>query len=271
MNYHNFNFAQPLWLWGLLIIPVGWIWYKFWQRRNHNSVPGLNKFIDPGLLPHLLMNAGTKKQSRSVGWLYAGLVFFIILALANPRWSFKELDAYQRTASMVILLDFSASMSATDVAPSRIVRARQNIEDLLNLSKGLKVGIIGFAGNPHLISPITDDIQTIKTYLPALDTDLTNVQGNALHAAFAMAADLLASEPGDKKSILLVSDGNFAANDFSKELSILNSKNIQTHAMGVGTTTGAPYKDKNGSLHKVQGKVVISKLNSAICLMSFLL
>jgi Ca-activated chloride channel family protein len=264
MNYHDFNFAQPLWLWGLLLVPIGWVWYQFWRKKNQKSMPHLNQFIDSNLLPHLLINAGSKTEHKGVGLLYAALVFCIILALANPRWSFHELDAFQPSASMVVLMDLSSSMSATDVTPSRIIRARQNVEDLINLSKGLKIGLIGFAGNSHLISPITDDLQTIKNYIPALDTTLTNIQGNSLHAAFHQAMELLENEPGDKKSILLVSDGNFVSTDFSKELSVLTSKNIQIHVMGVGTTTGAPYKDKNGSLHKSQGKIVIAKLNSAL-------
>lgn len=261
MNYHDFNFAEPMWLLGLLLIPAGWGWYKFWQYKSKQNTFGLNKFIDPHLLPHLLIQTNNKNTKGKIGWLYALLVACIAFALANPRWSFKELDAFQPTASMVILLDLSSSMTATDVSPSRIVRARQNIIDLLNLSKGMKIGLIGFAGNPHLISPITDDIQTIKTYVPALDTDLTAMQGNSLPAALKMAGDLLINEPGDKKSILLISDGNFVVDDLSKEISVLNAHNIHTHVMGVGTTTGAPYKDKNGSLHKLKGKVITSKLN----------
>lgn len=261
MNYHDFNFAEPMWLLVLLLIPAGWGWYKFWQYKSKQDTFGLNKFIDPHLLPHLLIQTNNKKVNSKIGWLYALLVACIAFALANPRWSFKELDAFQPTASMVILLDLSSSMTATDVSPSRIVRARQNIIDLLNLSKGLKIGLIGFAGNPHLISPITDDIQTIKTYVPALDTDLTAMQGNSLPAALKMAGDLLINEPGDKKSILLISDGNFVVDDLSKEIAALNAQNIHTHVMGVGTTTGAPYKDKNGSLHKLKGKVITAKLN----------
>lgn len=260
----SLNFAQPLWLWGLLAIPGGWLWSLLNHKLGKVNTSGVSKFIDSNLLPHILISNGNRTQRTYVGILYSLLFFCIIMALANPRWSYRDLDAFQPSASMVILLDLSTSMNATDVSPSRIIRARQNIEDLLNLSKGLKIGLIGFAGHPHLISPITDDIQTIKTYIPALDTDLTNVQGNSLHLSLRMAADLLANEPGEQKSILLVSDGNLATNDFSQELKALRAYNIQVHVLGVGTTTGSPFKNKNGSLHKTQGKVVTSKLNDTL-------
>jgi Ca-activated chloride channel family protein len=264
MNFSDFNFASPFWLLGLILIPLGWAWYKYWGTISKTNLHGLNKFIDQTLLPHLLIKTNSKHKQVNYGWIYGALTFFIVIALANPRWSFDELDAYHNTASMVILFDLSASMNATDVAPSRIVSARQNVEDLINLSKGLKIGLIGFAGNAHLISPITDDLETIRNYIPALDTDLTNLQGNSLHVALRMGAELLANEPGERKSILLVSDGNFAVTDFSKELASLSAKDIKVHVLGIGTATGAPYKNNSGALHKSHGKLVISKLNSAV-------
>lgn len=264
MNFNDFNFAQPLWLFGLLLIPIGWGWYKYWQRANKANLSGLNKFIDEKLLPHLLVNSNNHAKVVNYGWLYSVLTLCVIIALANPRWSYEDLDAYQTNASMVILLDLSASMNATDITPSRIIRARQSIEDLLNLSKGLKIGLIGFAGNAHLISPITDDLTTVKTYIPALDTDLTKLQGDSFHQALLMGGELLSNEPGNQKSILVVSDGNFIASDFSKELATLQSHGINVHVLGVGTATGAPYKNSSGALHKSQGKLVISKLNTGV-------
>lgn len=264
MNHLWPNFAHPQWLWALLLIPLGFIWNLYWVKFGRTHYNNLTQFIDPKLLPHLLVNKKVRQTQKKLGWLYALLVFCIVLALANPRWTYRDIEAFMPSASMVIMLDLSASMNATDISPSRIVRARQYIEDLLNQTRGLKIGLIGFAGHPHLISPITDDIQTIRTYVPALDTDLTNVQGNSLHKALRMSADLLTREPGTKKSMLLISDGNVGSDDFSRELSSIHSKGIQVHVVGIGTTTGAPFRNKNGTLHKVQGKVVTSRLNDAL-------
>lgn len=262
MHFNDITFAQPLWLLALILVPIGWLWNYYWSKLSSSNLNSLSKFIDEKLLPHLLVSKNSKSEKSKMGYIYVAFTICVVLALANPRWGYKEFDAYQPTASMVILLDLSMSMNATDVSPSRIVRARQNIEDLLNLSHGIKIGLIGFARYPHLISPITDDIQTIRTFLPALDTDLSDLQGSSLAASLQMANELLAAEPGDKKSILLVSDGNIISGDYSKELSMLQDKNIQVHVIGVGTDTGAPYKNKHGALHKVQGKVITSKLNA---------
>lgn len=259
----NFNFAQPWWLSGLILIPFGWVWNKYW-RNKHITFSGLNKFIDAKLLPHLITVGQQKSSTKNIGLIYSALVCSIIIALANPRWSYKEFEAFQPTASMVVLLDLSATMNADDVIPSRIVRARQMLEDLLNLSQRLKIGLIGFAGNPHLISPISDDINTIKTYVAALDTDLTNMQGNGLAQSLHMAAELLAHEPGEKKSILLLSAGDFVDDALPEQISRLSSAHIQVHVVGIGTEIGAPYIDNNGVLHKSKGKIVTSKLNVAL-------
>lgn len=260
----HISFANPFWLWGLLVIPLGFGLTLLWGRVARANFNALYNFIDQKLLPHVLLGANHGTKPKYIGGLYALLVFFIIIALANPRWSYKDIDAFQPTASMVIVLDLNASMNATDVTPSRIARARQYIEDLLTLSHGLKIGIIGFAGYPHLISPITDDLQTIKTYVPALDTDLTNRQGDSLVPSIKMASDLLQAEPGNKKSILLLSDGNFANHDVAGMLPDIDTKGIMLHVVGVGTSAGAPYKNNNGALRKAQGKVVTSKLNSTV-------
>lgn len=252
MNLSNFNFAQPWWLLGLLLIPIGWLWYRYGQNFNKAKISSLERFADPKLLPHLLLVAEqTKRNTSSQGWLYASLIACLVLSLANPRWNFKEIDAYAPTASMVILMDLGASMSNIDVSPSRIIRARQNVEDLLNQSRGLKVGLLGFAAIPHLISPITDDVQTVKAFLPAIDTTLITKQGDALNLALTAAEELLDTEPGDKKSILLVSDGNFADIDYAPQLKDLRSKNIMLFVMGVGTSVNQAKlqtiaKDGNG-------------------------
>lgn len=264
MNLDNFNFAQPLWLWGFLIIPIGFAWYLYCRNTANTRINGLEKFADKSLLSHLLLNTYKSKRKNMLALLYALLTTCIIIAMANPRWRYEEIEAYTPAASSVILLDMGEQMSARDVAPSRIIRARQNIEDLLNASRGLKIGLIGFAANPHLITPITDDIRTVKNFLPALDTHLISKQGDNLGAALQSATELLQGEPGAKKSIILISNGNFVDKDYSSQIEDLVANGVTIHVMGIGTVTGAPYTDQHGRMRKQHDQLVISKLNQAV-------
>lgn len=265
MNLTDFHFAQPLWLWGLLLIPAGIAWFLYCRRRTRQgTIGGLDKFADKTLLQHLLLNSYKTKHGMMLGWLFALVITLVVIALANPRWQYEEIEAFTPSASMVVLLDLGEQMSARDVAPSRVIRARQYIEDLVNASRGLKIGLIGFAANPHLISPITDDLQTIKNYLPALDTFLISKQGDNLSSALRMATELLSQEPGVKKSILLISDGNFVDNDFTDQIANLTKNGVTIHVLGIGTVSGAPFSDQAGRMKHAKTGLAISKLNQPV-------
>jgi len=260
MEFNQIHFAQPFWLYAALAIPLAWLTY-FCFYRPHHAFHYLEKFIDAHLLPHLLINRSNKQNSH---WKYLVLWTiawsFLTLALAGPRWSFREMEAFSRDQSLAILLDLSESMNAADIKPSRLVRAKQKIEDIINLSKSLKIGLIAFAADPHMITPLTDDIETIRHLLPTLDTDLIYIQGSKLSPALEMASTMLENEPGNNKSILIISDGGFEDASAMLMAKKLAEKGIVIHTMGVGTVEGAPIKNHEGNALKKNGTPILSKL-----------
>ncbi|PJF38389.1 MAG: VWA domain-containing protein, partial [Phototrophicales bacterium] len=144
--------------------------------------------------------------------------------------------------NLVILLDLSRSMDATDVKPSRLARARQEIEDIAkatasNKNGSINIGLIAFAGAVHVITPLTDDMDTMRSLLPSLNTDIVYTQGARLVPALTRAAEMLSSAPGNEKHILVLSDGDFddgAISILSTEQSLVK-QGIHIHAMGIGT------------------------------------
>jgi len=224
MDLSNFNFASPGWLWALLLIPIGFGWYRFANKSV--STGSVQKLADPKLLPHILLSKGKTVKNIKVGWLYSILIACVVIALANPRWSFTEVDAYQPSASAIILFDLSDSSSVN--------ATRQRIEDLINDSKGLKLGLVAFAGNAYTVTPVTDDLNTLKNFLPALDTDIINKNGDNLRDAVIMAKELLKNEPGDNKSIILVSNGAFTSNNYINAIKTLPKNGIDLYVVGVG-------------------------------------
>jgi Ca-activated chloride channel family protein len=223
----------------------------------------LTQFIDSHLLPFLLI--GNTRKNNSL-WprliLWTAVWSFLVLAFAGPRWNYREIETFSKDQSLVILLDLSESMNATDVKPSRLVRAKQKIEDILSLSKGVKIGLIAFAADPHMITPITDDKKNIRHLLPSLDTDLVHIQGSKLSPALEMASVMFEAEPGKNKSIVVISDGGFEDGSAIATAKKLADKGIVIHAMGVGTEQGAPMKDRQGNVIKKEGIPVISKLEA---------
>lgn len=261
MEFSQLHFAHPTWLWGGLIIPFVWIIF-FLFYRAHRSLRQLEKFIDSHLLPYLLVNSSDNKKSSF--WktllIWSTVWCCLTLALAGPRWSFREMETFSSDQSLVILLDLSESMNATDIKPSRLVRAKQKIEDLINLSKGVKIGLIAFAADSHMITPITDDKETIRHLLPSLETDLVYIQGSRLSSALNMASTMLEAEPGNNKALLVISDGGFEDASAITTAKKLAEKGIVIHVMGIGTAEGAPLKDHKGNIIKKNGAPIFSKI-----------
>lgn len=262
MQYHKLVFAHPIWLWGILLIPLLWLGFKFYRHKIMSNQP-LIAFADPELLPHLIHKISTKKTTFSIIHIWCLLWLLGMLAMAGPRYRFIEYETYKPDAALMIMLDLSQSMRAEDLKPNRIIQAKQQIEDILKLAKSIRIGLIGFAKFAHLITPITDDFSTIQHLLPAVDVDLITKQGINLSAALNLAIKSLQAEPGNSKHILIISDGNFIADDINATKKI-SQDGICIHAIGIGTEQGAPYKDKTGSWVKINNKVVIAKLNADI-------
>jgi Ca-activated chloride channel family protein len=152
-------------------------------------------------------------------------------------------------------------MNAKDIKPTRLIRAKQKIEDFLNRSQGVKIGLIAFAADPHMITPLTEDKETIRHLLPSLNTDLVYVQGSRLSSALEMASAMLESEPGNNKALLVISDGGFEDASAIAVAKKLVEKGIIIHAMGVGTPEGAPMHDRKGNVVKKNGNPILATLD----------
>ncbi|PCJ25246.1 MAG: hypothetical protein COA94_06575 [Rickettsiales bacterium] len=260
MEFSQFHFAHSYYFLGILIIPIIWWLYLHYYENNANT-KDLENFADSHLVPHLLRSSKTG-QISVVRSLVLGSVLWLLLmaAMAGPRWDFKEVETYKDDKSLVILLDLSKSMDASDITPSRLVRARQEIEDIINSSKGVKVGLVGFAAGAHMISPITDDMNNIRRLLPLLGTDLVFVQGTSISPAFKTAKQMLLAEPGVNKSILVISDGGFQDDNHLSIVKNLAGLGVVTHTLGVGTEKGVNFIGADGQPMMRGGQVLTSRL-----------
>lgn len=260
MDLSQLHFAHPLWFWTLVVIPLVWALFFFYYQKQQ-PLHQLEKFIDKHLIPYVLLGGEYKKKRLWTHLLFWSLVWScMVLALAGPRWNFREIATFTRDQSLAILLDLSESMNAKDIPPSRLGRAKQKIEDLLNMAKGVKIGLIAFAADPHMIVPLTEDKETIRHLLSSLDTDLVYVQGSKLAPALEMAATMLENEPGNNKAIVVISDGGFEDASAIHTAKKLAEKGVILYTIGVGSLEGTPLKDSQGVVVKKNGSPIISKL-----------
>lgn len=254
------SFAYPHLLWSLAFIPFVWLLYIFLYKQNRAALK-LETFIDPHLLKYLLINPQEKAFSLWKPLFVWSLIWSCLaISLAGPRWSYRDVETYAPDQNLVILLDLSQSMEADDIKPSRIARAKQKIEDLLNQAKGLHIGLIAFAADPHMITPLTQDFKTIKHLLPSLDTNLVFVQGSQLSPALEMANTMLNSSAAGNRAVLVISDGGYEDASALKVAKAMSDKGTLLYTMGVGTAEGSPIRDRKGNFIKKNDKMILSKL-----------
>lgn len=187
--------------------------------------------------------------------------FFMILALAQPVIDDGVVLVKAKSADIMIALDISDSMLAEDVYPNRLELAKQKALTLLKNAPTERLGILAFAKNSYLVSPLSFDTKAVSFLLTQLDTTSITEKGTN----FLSVLDVFSksSKSKGKKYLLLLSDGGDSS-DFSKEIELAKQKNIVVFVLGIGTKKGAPIKLKNGSFIKQNGDIIISKLNENI-------
>lgn len=258
MNWELFHFLRPAWL--LAVLPALWLCWLQWQRGD--GLARWRALVDENLLPNIV----DKQSTRRAVWPFVLLAITLccaIIALAGPTWEKRETAVYKGGDARVILLDISLSMASPDVKPSRMVRAKQKVLDLIKGSAGAQTALIAFTNVPYVISPLTDDGDTIAALLPSLDTDIAPVQGSRPALALARAGRLLTQAGVRKGSVLLVTDTQVGATvlDTARALAI---QGHTVSVLGIGTRDGAPIAQPGGGyLKDAQGQLVLPRLDTA--------
>lgn len=231
----GFHFLRPLWF--LALFPAALL--LFLLLRRHSAGSAWEGLVDANLLRHLWLQEPGKL--RRLPFVLLGLAWLLaVIALAGPVWERQPQPVFQAQAARIIVLDLSASMDAADIKPSRLMRARFKITDILNRSREGRTGLVVFAAEPHLVTPLTDDTATLAAMLPALGTDIMPVQGDSGAAAIQMAS-LLLERAGEKHGeVLLVSDGVGDQAAMIGSARALRSQGHRLSILGVGSGQGVP-------------------------------
>jgi Ca-activated chloride channel homolog len=253
-----FHFQQPAWF--LALLPLAAL---IWQLRGHASGNSAwRRVCDPQLLSYLLIDP-QRSDRRLPLWLLVAGWLIAVVALADPVWQKRAQPVFSTEEARVVVLDLSRSMDASDLKPSRLERARYKVEDVLRRSKEGQVGLVAFAGDAFVVSPLTSDARTITEMLKALEPGLMPVQGSRVDRGLHKAGELLAQAGAAHGEILLVTDGyeDHAALDAARDL---RDQGYTVSVLGVGTADGAPVPDGSGGfLHDESGNVVVPRLDAA--------
>ncbi len=257
----QFHFIRPLWL--LALIPLALLAWSVYRPRGGDNP--WRRIVDARLLP-LLMVGRAHTVNRTALWLLAAGWIIAILALANPTWERKPQPVYQTTAATVVVLDLARSMDATDLKPSRLVRARYKVEDVLALSAEGQTGLVVYSGDAFTVSPLTRDVNTVRALLKVLDPELMPTQGSRADLGLLKAGELLRQAGVASGQILLIADGVDADKVAASERAAarLKDEGYRVSVLGVGSADGAPLTNAQGELVRdAAGKIAHPGLDTA--------
>jgi len=252
----DLQLQQPLWL---LIIPVALLLIVWLQKRSADA-QDWSEVCDPELLP-LLKQQGTHKLKRNwLPWSLFAAVILLAVAATQPVWQKQPQPVFKQSDALVLALDLSASMNATDLKPSRLQRANFKIKDLLNKLPDTEVALIVYAGDAFAVTPLTEDSDTILAALPAMTPDIMPVQGSRADRALVLADQMLAQAKIQGGNILLVSDEVSPA-QIAADASRIRNQGRKISILAVGTADGGPIPTEYGLLRDQQGNEVIASMN----------
>lgn len=203
-------------------------------------------------------NTLTLKARNALFFLVSVLV---VIALADPVIKDGKVEIKEKSADIMLALDISDSMLAEDVYPNRLKFAKQKALDLLRLAPNERIGVIAFAKNSYLVSPLSFDHDAVRFLLSNLSTDSITEQGTNFMSMLNVVNKSIKNDA--QKYLLILSDGG-DKKDFSKEIAFAKKHNIVVYILGIGSKQGAPIKMSNGEFIKQNGKIIISKLNENI-------
>jgi Ca-activated chloride channel family protein len=206
---------------------------------------------------------------RAPGWRVARLAtaaFGVGIAVAGPRWGAERNVVRTSGIDMVLALDASLSMMATDDRPNRLERMKQEVRRLLDQSRGDRTGLIAFAGRSYILTPMTVDGGALALFLDNLDPSVVGQAGSSLARAIRQGSDLLMlSNSGADKALVVMSDGEAFedVNDVIAEAKHAGDQGISLVTVGFGTTQGStiPVKNPDGSTTQKRdegGQIVVT-------------
>ncbi len=247
---------RPDWLW--LLLPLALLVWLLSQRRNQAG--SWRTVCDSQLLPYILQG----REAKASHWpsFVTGLAGLLaILALSGPVCEQREQPVFRDQSALVIALDLSRSMDATDLKPSRLVRARLKLIDILKQRQEGQTALIVYAAQAFTVSPLTDDSDTIISMVSSLDSNMMPQQGSDSSIAIAQAAQLLQQAGVPKGDILLITDG-INDNKLQATLNEVKAYQHRVSVLSVGSHEGAPIAMRDGGFLKDKsGAIVIPKLN----------
>ncbi len=263
VTLQSIQWREPLWML-LAIQPVVLLILRQLGRLRRLSI-----YADTSLQEWVVVHSGQPWYlhlfSRNTAYIIAWTLFGI--AAAGPRIAQETSDDLASGGQdIMVVVDLSLSMQVTDIQPSRLRRARIELDDLLRRAKGNRIGIIVYAAHPHVYVPLSSDYDALRFYLDSLDKLQLPSNGSNTATALALAQKQL-EDNKTTKAIILITDGDMydltdrQQRSLEQQVNELSKREIPLYILATGTEEGDAIPARDGGWLTYQGRPVVSRLH----------
>jgi Ca-activated chloride channel homolog len=257
---YSFQHIEYIWLLGAIpLFLLLFISLLLWKKKI------IKRIGDKKLVKALISNYSSRRFITK--FIFLSLAFALgVVALMNPRKPGASNNNNRKGIDLAITLDVSKSMLATDLQPSRLERARQFINKLMNEMPDDRIALVLFAGKAYLQMPLTIDHSAAQMYVASAGPDAVPLQGTVISDALNKSADVFNNMERRFKAVILITDGEDHDPDAVKTAKELAKEGVMINCIGIGSPEGATLTDPaTGELKKDEnGNTVVSKLNEEV-------
>lgn len=258
------RFAEIDYIYVLLaLLPLLTIFFWLVLKMKKNAMQRFGNLV---LMERLASSFSPKKQRWKIVLLLLG-IFFLLFSLARPQLGTRLTLMKREGVDIVIAMDCSLSMLAEDFKPSRLEKAKQEVNGLISRMRGDRVGLVAFAGVAFIQCPLTLDYSAAQMFLDIMDTDLIPAPGTAVGDAIRTSVKAFNQKERKYKVLVLLTDGEDHDSDPLGAAEEAAAEGIKIYTIGIGSVQGEPIPLKNrrgevtGYKKDAEDNVVVSKLD----------
>lgn len=256
----SLQFYYPWVLYLVWLAPAGAaLWHLFVTRRA--SGRGI---VSPRMAAKLAPRPAPVRTAWQTA-LFMTALLLAIVAAARPQWGSREETVYQKGRDLMLVLDVSRSMLATDVHPSRLGRAKIDLLDLIRQLEGDRLGLVVFRGRPLLLCPLTTDYGFVTQILEGVGVDSAPVGETSIGDAIDEALRSFDTDAGAHRAIVLISDGEDLAGRALEAADRAREKGVAIFTVGLGSSEGSRIPSPSNAKEFLRhgGTEVKSRLDNA--------
>lgn len=258
------TFAEPLFLWALLLLPVI-AGAEAWATRRDRA--RIARLVARPLWPKVVQAPAEPWRFVRLGLVLAGALG-IVVALARPQWGIVREKVEREGVDVVLVLDTSGSMATEDVPPNRFYLAKTALMNLVRRLEGDRFALVAFEGDAYTLVPLTLDGDAIGLFLDSLEPGAVPSPGTSVGAGLAKGLAAFADAGRRNKAMVLVSDGEDLEGQVAEAVERAKAAGVVVHTVGVGTPGGQPVPDfdrdgnQTGYKKDPSGTTVVSRLHA---------